>query len=532
MISWLVGVVVCLAFLAGCGGGQKGALVKADPVQPEITVPVVDDNADEAALTEELSPNRVEELYAKSGIPGSDSNLEDELQKWDHQIKFDVPIQMNKQVKAYLVYFSTERKAVITRYLARSTRYLPMIKEVFQEAGLPEDLAYLAMIESGFNNKAYSPAAACGMWQFIKGTGLRYGLTIDSYVDERRDPEKATRAAAQYLLDLYKQFGSWYLAAASYNCGEGRVQRELNQSNHKNFWELSANMCLPTETKNYVPQMIAATIIAKNPEKFGFKNVPYLPPLKIDKVPIKETTSLTAVAVAVNVPSEEVAALNPELLRGITPPDAPSYALNLPPNSKELFTKNITIARIEHPAAASHPIRVARSSGRSYSSRGSNRHSASQSSEVAQKSSPKSRTYAKPAKKASRTYAKQEQPNHSVPAKAQTATLAKANTPAKANAAPVQASMFGTSSVAAKPSDAAKPAEAKKAKVALIGTAKANPKAQVVTAKKSSDTRLAKKTDNSAKSSSKPKKNGLSNKAKDKYSHAKSKRPLMVSEAR
>jgi hypothetical protein len=528
MISWLVGVVVCLAFLAGCGGGQKGALVKADPVQPEVTVPVVDDNADEAALTEELSPNRVEELYAKSGIPGSDSNLEDELQKWDHQIKFDVPIQMNKQVKAYLVYFSTERKAVIMRYLARSTRYLPMIKEVFQEAGLPEDLAYLAMIESGFNNKAYSPAAACGMWQFIKGTGLRYGLSIDSYVDERRDPEKATRAAAQYLLDLYKQFGSWYLAAASYNCGEGRVQRELNQSNHKNFWELSANMCLPTETKNYVPQMIAATIIAKNPEKFGFKNVPYLPPLKIDKVPIKETTSLTAVAVAVNVPSEEVAALNPELLRGITPPDAPSYSLNLPPNSKELFTKNITIARIEHPAVASHPIRTARSSGRSYYSRSSSRPSASQSSEVAHKSGAKSRTYGKPAKKAaSRTYAKQEQRNHSAPAKAHTATLAKANAPAKANAAPVQASMFGT------PSVAAKAAEAKKTKVALIGTGKGNPNAQAANAKKSGDTRLAKKTDNSAKSSGKPKKNGSSNKnAKDKYSHAKSKRPLMVSEAR
>ena len=156
-------------------------------------------------------------------------------------------------------------------------------------------------------------------------------------MDERRDPEKATRAAAKYLLDLYKQFGSWYLAAASYNCGEGRVQRELNQSNHKNFWELSANMCLPTETKNYVPQMIAATIIAKNPEKFGFKNVPYLPPVKYDKVPVTETTSLTAAAVAVNVPAEEVADLNPELLRGVTPPDAHSYTLNLPPSSKELF---------------------------------------------------------------------------------------------------------------------------------------------------------------------------------------------------
>ncbi|HZK12957.1 MAG TPA: lytic transglycosylase domain-containing protein, partial [Desulfobaccales bacterium] len=248
MISWLVGVVVCTALLMGCSGGQKGNLVKAEPVQPEMTAPVTDDGPGDTSLTEELSAKRLEELYAKSGITGLDPSLEEALKNWEHQVKFDVPIQMNKQVRAYLVYFSTERKAVITRYLARSTRYLPMIKEVFQEAGLPEDLAYLAMIESGFNNRAYSPAAASGMWQFIKGTGLRYGLAIDGYVDERRDPEKATRAAAKYLLDLYKQFGSWYLAAASYNCGEGRVQRELNQSNHKNFWELSANMCLPTET--------------------------------------------------------------------------------------------------------------------------------------------------------------------------------------------------------------------------------------------------------------------------------------------
>ena len=244
-------------------------------------------------------------------------------------------------------------------YLARSTRYLPLIKSVFEEYGLPEDLAYLAMIESGFNNKATSPAAACGMWQFIKGTGLRYGLNIDSYVDERRDPEKATRAAAKYLLDLYKQFGSWYLAAASYNCGEGRVQRELDQSNHKNFWELSANMCLPTETKNYVPQMIAATIIAKNPEKFGFKNVPYQPPVKMDKVQVNEPTSLKAAAFAVNMQADDIQMLNPELLRGVTPPDSSNYTLNLPPNSKDLFSKNITLARIENPAVASRPVQTA-----------------------------------------------------------------------------------------------------------------------------------------------------------------------------
>ena len=364
MVPWLMGVFLCLGLLAGCGGRHKGALVTSEPIPAEVSTYAAAPDAEES-LAEELSAKRLEELYAKSGIPGWDPGLEEELKKFDHQVKFDVPIQMNKQVRAYLVYFSTERAAVIRRYLSRSTRYLPMIKEIFQENGLPEDLAYLAMIESGFNNNAYSHAAACGMWQFIRGTAVRYGLTIDSYVDERRDPEKSTKAAAKYLRDLYKQFGSWYLAAASYNCGEGRVQKELNQSNHKNFWELSANQCLPTETNNYVPQMIAATIIAKNPERFGFKNVSYLPPLAYDRVEVTEPTSLKATAVAVNVPVEELQALNPELMRGVTPPD-PSYKLNLPSKSKELFGRNIVIARLEHPAVASRGLRTVKASNASY----------------------------------------------------------------------------------------------------------------------------------------------------------------------
>jgi hypothetical protein len=308
------------------------------------------------SLTEQLSEKRLEELIAKSGLQGVDPILESELKKWDQTLKFDVPIDINKQVKAYLVYFTTERKGTIRRYLSRSSRYLPMIKEIFQEHGLPEDLAYLAMIESGFNPHAYSHAHACGMWQFIRGTGQRYGLVINNYIDERRDPEKSTHAAAKYLSDLYKQFGSWYLAAASYNCGEGRVAREINGSTHKNFWELSDNQRLPTETKNYVPQMIAATIIAKNPEKFGFKGIPYLPPLQYDTVKVTEPTSLKAASVACNVPPEEIELLNPELRRGMTPPDMPSYTLKIPKNSKELFAKNIQIARIELPAQASAPV--------------------------------------------------------------------------------------------------------------------------------------------------------------------------------
>jgi membrane-bound lytic murein transglycosylase D len=373
MRSWALGVLILCGLLAvGCGGAATGNLVKSEPL-PQEPETVANVGEPQESLAEELSAKRLEELYAKSGIPGWDPGLEEELKQWEHQVAFDVPIQMNRQVRAYLVYFSTERKEIFRLYLSRSTRYLPMVKEIFEEYGLPDDLAYLAMIESGFSPRAYSHAHACGIWQFIKGTALRYGLEVDSYVDERRDPEKSTRAAARYLQDLYKQFGSWYLAAASYNCGEGRVQRELNQSNHKNFWDLSNNQCLPNETKNYVPQMIAATIIAKNPEKFGFKKIPYLPPLAYDRVPVKEPTSLKAAAVAVNVPLEELQALNPELLRGLTPPDAPSYSLNLPPRSKDLFAQNIVIARLEHPAVASRPVKVARSSGRSTSSAGAAR---------------------------------------------------------------------------------------------------------------------------------------------------------------
>ncbi len=242
MRTWLYTAIASLVLLVGCGGGR-----------------LVQDN-----------------LRQGPSLSASDAAMTDG--SWEHQGQFDVPIQENKQVKAYLVYFSTQRKEVIRRQLASSTRYLPMIKEVFREYGLPEDLAYLAMIESGFNPEAQSPAGARGLWQFMKGTGVRYGLVINGYVDERRDPVKSTHAAARYLRDLYRQFGSWYLAAASYNCGEKRVQKELNKGNGQNFWQLSADKCLPSETENYVPQMIAATIIAKNPEKFGFNGVPYQQP--------------------------------------------------------------------------------------------------------------------------------------------------------------------------------------------------------------------------------------------------------------
>ncbi len=509
MFSWGMGVVLCFVLLTGCGGGHQ-AMVKQEPIPQVPTASIPDDN-EESSLTEELSAKRLEELYAKSGIPGWDPSLEEELKKWDHQVKFDVPIQMNKQVRAYLVYFSTERKETIRRYLSRSSRYLPMIKEVFQEYGLPEDMAYLAMIESGFNPNAYSHAHACGMWQFIKGTGARYGLAMDSYVDERRDPEKSTRAAAKYLLDLYKQFGSWYLAAASYNCGEGRVQKELNKSTHKNFWELSDNQCLPNETKNYVPQMIAATIIAKNPEKFGLKGVPYLPALAVDKVQVNEPTSLKAAAVAVNVPPEEVQSLNPELLRGITPPDS-KYTLKLPAKSKEAFAKNIMLARMEHPAVASRSTRVAKATPSRSSAAAKVAHHDSVS--PAHKADKKSKVAASKSGKKGRTEmaaAKKGKSGHS---------------PGEKATAPRTASMFPVPA-------SAKSGQKDKGKTQVTmndGKGKGKGQAREKTDGKKSGVQVAKKSDAAAKSSkSQGKSNSTTNRSKDKEKVSKaSPRPVLA----
>jgi len=493
MRAWAVGMLILCGLLAvGCSGG-KANLVKSEPPPQADTVSTPVDA--EESLAEELSAKRLEELYAKSGIPGWDPGLEEELKKWDHQVKVDVPVQMNRQVRAYLVYFSTERKEIFRLYLSRSTRYLPMIKEIFQEYGLPEDLAYLAMIESGFSPRAYSHAQACGVWQFIRGTGARYGLMMDGYVDERRDPEKSTRAAAKYLLDLYKQFGSWYLAAASYNCGEGRVQRELDQSTHKNFWDLSKNQCLPTETKNYVPQMIAATIIAKNPEKFGFRNIPYLPPLAYDRVQVKEATSLKAAAVAVNVPLEEVQALNPELIRGITPTDTPTYSLNLPPRSKDLFAQNIVIARLEHPAVASRPFSVAKVNGRHPASRAA-AHKAERKSAGAAK-----RAKGKPVQVAAAK-------------KAQTA------------ASPHTASMVGHGGATDKNKSG-------QAATAANGKGKGKAQAQKNGGKKPATATVAKKAEapKNARSKTAAKNGGSQSGTKEKVSKSKGK-PLVVSEAR
>jgi len=209
-----------------------------------------------------------------------------------------------------------------------------------KENGLPEDLVYMALIESGFNPYAYSRSKASGPWQFIYLTGKRYGLRSNWWIDERRDPEKSTIAAAKYLKDLYDMFECWYLAAAGYNAGEGKIATAMKRYRTEDFWELTKYRYLKRETKDYVPQMIAAALIAKDPEKYGFVGIEYQEPLRYDKVKVPEVTDLRLIAQACEVTVEEIKDLNPELSRWCTPPDFPDYEIKIPFGKKDLFLKN------------------------------------------------------------------------------------------------------------------------------------------------------------------------------------------------
>lgn len=268
-----------------------------------------------------------------------------ELQKGlapDSGVSYDIPIVVNEQVEYFLDYFQTKIRKRFSLWLARSSQYTPMIKQIMREHGLPEDLVYLAMIESGFSTKAYSRAHAAGMWQFIRETGQRYGLKINAWVDERKDPIKSTRAAARYLSDLFNQFGSWYLAAAGYNAGEGKIAKALTMYNAQNYWEITAEHCryIKDETKQYVPKMIAAALIAKEPEKYGFVDIPYQAPLAYEEVNLPGSIELKDVAAAAGSDLATLVELNPELKRWITPPTTAEYTLRLPSGSKGRLMEN------------------------------------------------------------------------------------------------------------------------------------------------------------------------------------------------
>jgi membrane-bound lytic murein transglycosylase D len=263
----------------------------------------------------------------------------------DYLKQFDIPIVFNDAVHYFVRYFTTDKRKVFAAWLRRSKRYVPMIKGILREHGLPEDLIYVAMIESGFNPRAYSSMKACGPWQFIYETGGRYGLRVNHWVDERRDPEKSTVAAALYLKDLFSQFGSWYLAAAAYNAGEKRVERCIEKHETGDFWELMKYNTLPRETREYIPRLLAAAIIAKDPEKFGFTGINYDQPIGFVNEKVPGGTPLEVVAKAASTDVITVRALNPEVLTGIIPPDVDDYSIKLPEGiARDKFREGLKIA--------------------------------------------------------------------------------------------------------------------------------------------------------------------------------------------
>jgi membrane-bound lytic murein transglycosylase D len=281
-------------------------------------------------------------------------------------VTWDLPVVRNQFVQRFVDLFHEQQQDRMALYLKRSGRYEGMIRAKLRERGMPEDLLYLSMIESGFNPNARSVASAVGLWQFVAGTGRDYGLRIDGYVDERRNPEKSTDAALQYLEDLYEQFGSWTLAAAAYNTGGGRVARIMREETgavrgrESDFWRIRGR--LPAETREYVPLMFAAALIGKEPQKYGLDRVERLLPIEVEEVEVPGGTSLGDVAAAVGIASDALRELNPHLIRGVTPPGE-IFPVAIPSGRQAEFARNfkktVEVAASE-PAPTERTHRVAR----------------------------------------------------------------------------------------------------------------------------------------------------------------------------
>ncbi len=329
------------------------------PEQDDLASVDIDSEIKEMEIPEEpLSGSEsTEKIPEELTVPDSETTLAEEVKElealgpWvegtpeevteEAEVTFDFPVTMNKQVEFYLDFFQNKHRESFTRWLCRSTKYIPLVQEQLREAGLPEDLAYLPMIESGYNLTAYSRARAVGPWQFMRATGRNYGLTINSYVDERRDPIKSTKAAVAYLSALFEEFNSWHLAVAGYNAGEGRIRKGIRKYKTNNFWELAQTKHLRLETKRYVPKLIAAILIAKEPHKYGFTDLAYEEPFTYETVDVPRWTTLRAVAVAIDMDFEELRNYNRQLRRAISPPDPATYTLRVPFGTAKLVEQNL-----------------------------------------------------------------------------------------------------------------------------------------------------------------------------------------------
>jgi len=335
------------------------------PLQDPLFEPVTDediaklpdeltaDDQEDPMFTGELEPLNLEEI----DLPGPNdfgtldgklvdtSSIDDLAAFSDPDTTYDLPVVLNEQVKFFIDQYQTTHRKVFERWLSRSGRFLPMIQEELAKAGLPQDLCYLPMIESGFRVNAYSPAKAVGAWQFIQSTGKMYDLVINKEIDERCDPIKSTRAAIRFLSDLYEDFQSWPLAIAAYNAGAGRIRTAVQKTGSTDFWDLAKSSFLVSETKYYVPKLLAAIIVAKNPDRYGFEDVDYELPLAFETIQVPKSTHLAAVALAAGIGLEDIYSLNRHLRRAITPADRKFCELCVPVGTSELITRNLPLVR-------------------------------------------------------------------------------------------------------------------------------------------------------------------------------------------
>lgn len=286
---------------------------------------------DDSATEGEDGLKMVEESVSLAG---------EDLKKQLEQVKlaeqgavFDFPIDLNEQVLSWVYDFTHGKRGFVEGALSRATQFLPMARQIFQEEGVPQDLAYLALIESGFKNTARSRAKAVGMWQFIRSTGRMFGLNGNAWVEERCDPVKSCRASARYLKHLYEGSGDWYLALAGYNAGPLTTQRAAANLNSQNYWDMVRSGYLRNETKQYVPKLLAAILVGRFPERYGL-SVVQMPPYAYETVEVDRMTSLSVLARYAETDVNVLKELNPELLRATTPPGR--YSLRVPPGASQI----------------------------------------------------------------------------------------------------------------------------------------------------------------------------------------------------
>ncbi len=297
-------------------------------------------------LNDALGPQRVLPLVPNEGEMEAASLAE--IGSFDIEKAkklYDIPVEMNPQVAEGVRFFQTFGRKHFVRWLGRASRYLPMMRRTLREQGLPEDTVFLSMIESGFSPMAFSWAKASGLWQFIEPTGRRFGLQVDFWVDQRRDPIKATAAAAGYLKELYTEFGDWRLAWAGYDSGAGTIRRAVQVAKSNDFWELARGRVLRKETKYYVPKLMAAALITKNLKSFGFteQEIEAQAALEYDEGEVPEATDLEVVARAAGIGLEDLKELNPELRRSRTPPARQAsdvYRIKLPVGTAQKFAES------------------------------------------------------------------------------------------------------------------------------------------------------------------------------------------------